>query len=145
MKATFKSIVGSQMKNKIWLKGLELERFHKSLKQVTLACSSISLFTTSPMQLLPLKKASSPEFFSSFPKAAAKINFLCSHYDNVTPILKLPLMAIAGLPVTGSLLALPWWQTHYFCPDLFKAPTYFYKPTCHFPLHIGWLSFSFWT
>ena len=84
-------------------------------------------------------------FLKSFPKAAAKINFLCCHYDNVTPILKLPLMAFAGLPVSGRLLALPWWQTHYFCPDLFKAPTYFYKPTCHFPLHIGWLSFSFWT
>lgn len=46
-----------------------------------------------------------------FPKAAAKINFLCCHLDNVTPFLKFPLMAFAGLCVSGRLLALPLGQT----------------------------------
>lgn len=142
MEAKFKSIGGREMKNKIWLKGPELERFHKSLKQITLVCLNISIFTTSPVyivqSLLPLRNASSPDFFplKSFPKAAAKINFLCCHSDNVTPFLKFPLMAFAGLCMSGSLLALLLGQTPYFYPDLFKAPTYFYKYMCHFLLHI---------
>lgn len=62
----------------------------------------------------------------SFPKAAAKINFLCCPSDNVTPILKFPLMAFAGLCANSRLLALTLGQTHYSCPDLFEALTFFF-------------------
>lgn len=58
-------------------------------------------------------------FLKSFPKAAARINFLCCPFDNVTPFLTFPLMAFAALHVSGRLVALPLGQTHYSCPSLF--------------------------
>jgi hypothetical protein len=51
-------------------------------------------------------------------------------------------MASVAVCVRGRF-ALPSGQTHYSCPDLFKAPAYFCKATCHFPFFEDSLPYSF--